>query len=87
MTVFAELIVAEKAKSVPLASVSFRVIRLPTLAFVSSESSRFLTASLNVNVISESVAIDAVITASITTLGGNESPVVKVAEAADIALL
>ena len=85
--VFAELMVAEKAKSEPFSSVSFSVIKLPTLELVNSELSRFLTASEKVNVMSESVAMDAVITASIETVGGNESPVVKVAEAAVIALL
>ena len=87
ITVFAELMVAENGISEPLASVSFRVIRLPTLESVKAELSRFLTASLKVKVIFESVAIEAVITASILTVGGNESPVVKVADAAVIALL
>ena len=87
MTVFAELMVAVKGMFVPFASVSFRVIKLPTFEFVRAESSRFLTASENVKVMSELVAMEAVITASIATVGGNESPVVKVAEAAVIALL
>ena len=68
ITVFAELIVAENGISEPLASVSFRVIRLPTLESVRAESSRFLTGSLNVNVIFDSVAIEAVITVSYTHL-------------------
>ncbi len=79
--------VAENGISDPLASVSLSVIKLPTFESVNSELSRFLTFSLNVNVISESVAMEAVITASITTVGGSESPVVKVADAAVIALL
>ena len=87
ITVFAELMVAENAISDPLASVSLRVIKLPTFESVKAELSKFLTASLKVKVIFESVAIEAVITASIATVGGSESPVVKVADAAVIALL
>ena len=77
--VFSVLIVAVKDRSVPLASVSFRVIKLPTFESVISESSKFLTASLNVNVIS-------VITASILTVGGRESPTVNIAKEFVIAL-
>ena len=58
ITVFAVLMVAVKDISVPLASVSFRVIKLPTFEFVIAESSRFLMASLKVKVIFESVAMD-----------------------------
>ena len=76
--VLAELIVATKGISAPLASVSFNVIKLPTLEFVKAVSSKFLTASLNVKVISELVAIEAVITASISTVGGNLSAAVKI---------
>ena len=79
--------VAENGMSDPLASVSFRVIKLHTFEFVKAELSKFLTASLKVKVISESDAMEAVITASILTVGGSESPVVKVADAAVIALL
>ena len=85
--VLAELMVAEKGISVPFASLSFRVIKLPTLVLSIELSLISLIFSLKVNVMSESVAMEAVITASISTVGGNESPVVNVAEAADIALL
>ena len=87
MIVLAELMVAEKGISVPFASLSFRVIKLPTLVLSISPSLTSLIFSLKVNVMSESVAMEAVITASISTVGGNESPVVNVAEVADIALL
>ena len=85
--VLAELMVAEKGISVPFASLSFRVIKLPTLVLSIALSLISLIFSLKVNVMSESVAMEAVITAAISTVGGNESPVVNVAEAADIALL
>ena len=85
--VLAELMVAEKGISVPFASVSFRVIKLPTLVLSIALSLTSLIFSLKVNVMSESVAMEAVITASISTVGGNESPVVNVAESANIALL
>ena len=69
-----------------MASVSLRVIKLPTFKLVISVSSRFRTGSLKVNVISELVAIDAVITASILTVGGRESPTVNIANEFEIAL-
>ena len=80
------MIVAVKERSAPLASVSLRVIKLPTFEFVISESSKFLTASLKVNVMSELVAMEAVITASILTVGGRESPTVNIANEFVIAL-
>ena len=63
-----------------------RVIKLPTFKLVSAVSSRFRTASVKVNVISELVAIDAVITASILTVGGMVSPTVNTAKEFEIAL-
>jgi hypothetical protein len=87
MTVFAVLMVAEKDMSNPLASVSFKVSKLPTLASVKAVLSKFLIGSLNVNVIFESVAIDAVMTASIIIVGEIVSADVNVAEAEFIALL
>ena len=71
----------------PSASVSFNVSKLPTFASVKGVSFKFLTASLKVNVMLEFVAIDAVMTASIITVGGRESADVNVAEAEVIALL
>ena len=73
-------------RSVPFASVSFKVIKLPTFEFVSAESSKFRTASVKVNVISELVAIDAVITASMLTDGGMVSPAENTAKVVAIAL-
>ena len=84
--VFVELIVAVNGMSNPVSPESFNVIKLPTLLSVRRELSRFLTASLNVKVISEFVAIEATITASISTVGGSVSPEVKVTDSAHIRL-
>ena len=63
MMVLAELMVAEKGISVPFASVSFRVIKLPTFVLSIALSLISLIFSLKVNVMSESVAMEAVIPA------------------------
>ena len=87
--VFAELMVAEKGISLPFCYLRYPevLLKLPTLELSISLSLISLIFSLKVNVMSESVAMEAVITAAISTVGGNESPVVNVAEAANIALL
>ena len=75
--------VASKAISDPLELVVLRVIRLSTLESVNTVSSIFLTASLNVKVIFESMAISVAEFAGLqVSVGPAVSATVKVAEAA-----
>jgi hypothetical protein len=79
----AESMVASKAMSEPLELVVLRVIKLSTLESVNAELSIFLTASLNVSVILESMATPVAEFAGLqVSVGAAVSATVKVEEAA-----
>ena len=78
-----ESMVASKAISDPLELLALRVIKLSILESVSAESSIFLTASFNVSVIFESIAIPVAEFDGVqVVVGPAVSAAVKVAEAA-----
>ena len=84
---FAESITASKLILDPFALVSFRVIRLSTLASVIDESSIFRTNSSKAIVISELTAIPVSASAGLkVTVGGVESAALKIILLAVIAL-
>ena len=92
ITLLAVSMVASKAISTPLELVVLSVIKLSIVEFVSSVSSIFLTASLKVSVMFESIATPVAESAGLKVITGAVESVepisraVKVAEPALIAL-